>query len=181
MLQEDEKRRRSEQIRAMRSLPVYMKSTFSSQIQATVARDAGTANAQRRPMGVDPVRCGELRMFHLRGCHSQCAALSAPSQVQHGAGACRVLTHCGTLVQPSFLGGHPVWCHQAAPVWRGTVQAQCKLSAGCWHGQCSCQVLPVCGMLSVRCWAQPVSVTLERTGCCSLRSIQPFESHCSWS
>lgn len=62
MLQEDEKRRRSEQIRAMRSLPVYMKSTFSSQIQATVARDAGTANAQRRPMGVDPVRCGETML-----------------------------------------------------------------------------------------------------------------------
>ena len=60
MLQEDEKRRRSEQIRAMRSLPVYMKSTFSSQIQATVARDAGTTNAQRRPMGVDPVRYGAI-------------------------------------------------------------------------------------------------------------------------
>ena len=75
MLQEDEKRRRSEQIRAMRSLPVYMKSTFSSQIQATVARDAGTANAQRRPMGVDPVRYGATCMLRCGCYHSSLAAL----------------------------------------------------------------------------------------------------------
>ena len=52
--------------------------------------------------------------------------------------------HCKTLVQPSFLGVHPVRCHLAAPVWRDTVQAQWELLA--WPGA-ACMRHARCEML----------------------------------
>ena len=41
MLQEVERQQRTQLMATMRSLPVHLKSTFSSQIQATVVREVG--------------------------------------------------------------------------------------------------------------------------------------------
>ena len=174
MLQEDEKRRRSEQIRAMRSLPVYMKSTFSSQIQATVARDAGTANAQRRPMGVDPVRCGET-MLALSRSLSQLVCSAAMPLVRcstvHAHAQCRLIAgrwHCSW--EWNLSGAAPrlqcgaAWCRLRAP---------------------ACPV-PLSGAACVRpaqseMLARPISEGLYQTYFCNLRFMQPSASRCTWS
>ena len=57
MLQEDEKQRRMEEIKAQRALPVHMKATFSSQIQATVVRDPDRTGQQHKTLSrKDPIR-----------------------------------------------------------------------------------------------------------------------------
>ena len=48
MLQEVERQQRSQLMASMRSLPVHMKSTFSSQIQATVVREVGLEHPIRK-------------------------------------------------------------------------------------------------------------------------------------
>lgn len=48
MLQEVERQQRTQLMETMRSLPVHMKSTFSSQIQATVVREVGLEHPIRK-------------------------------------------------------------------------------------------------------------------------------------
>ena len=48
MLQEVERQQRTQIMESMRSLPVHMKSTFSSQIQATVVREVGLEHSIRK-------------------------------------------------------------------------------------------------------------------------------------
>lgn len=48
MLQEVERQQRSQLMASMRSLPVHLKSTFSSQIQATVVREVGLEHTVRK-------------------------------------------------------------------------------------------------------------------------------------
>lgn len=48
MLQEVERQQRTQLMQRMRSLPVHKKSTFSSQIQATVIRDTGLEPPMRK-------------------------------------------------------------------------------------------------------------------------------------
>ncbi len=48
MLQEVERQQRTQLMESMRSLPVHMKSTFSSQIQATVVREVGLEHSIRK-------------------------------------------------------------------------------------------------------------------------------------
>ena len=48
MLQEVERQQRTQLMQSMRSLPVHKKSTFSSQIQATVIRDTGLEQPTRK-------------------------------------------------------------------------------------------------------------------------------------
>lgn len=48
MLQEVERQQRTQLMESMRSLPVHMKSTFSSQIQATVVRQVGLEHPIRK-------------------------------------------------------------------------------------------------------------------------------------
>lgn len=48
MLQEVERQQRTQLMASMRSLPVHMKSTFSSQIQATVVREVGLEHTIRK-------------------------------------------------------------------------------------------------------------------------------------
>lgn len=48
MLQEVERQQRTQLMESMRSLPVHMKSTFSSQIQATVVREVGLEHSVRK-------------------------------------------------------------------------------------------------------------------------------------
>ena len=48
MLQEVERQHRTQLMATMRSLPVHMKSTFSSQIQATVVREVGLEHTIRK-------------------------------------------------------------------------------------------------------------------------------------
>jgi len=48
MLQEVERQQRTQLMETMRSLPVHMKSTFSSQIQATVVREVGLEHSIRK-------------------------------------------------------------------------------------------------------------------------------------
>ena len=48
MLQEVERQQRTQLMETMRSLPVHMKSTFSSQIQATVVREVGFEHPIRK-------------------------------------------------------------------------------------------------------------------------------------
>ncbi|KAL3139582.1 Cilia- and flagella-associated protein 100 [Trebouxia sp. C0009 RCD-2024] len=48
MLQDVERQQRAQLMATMRSLPVHLKSTFSSQIQATVVREVGLEHAVRK-------------------------------------------------------------------------------------------------------------------------------------
>lgn len=48
MLQEVERQQRIQLMAKMRSLPVHLKSTFSSQIQATVVKDVGLEHTVRK-------------------------------------------------------------------------------------------------------------------------------------
>ncbi|KAK9824216.1 hypothetical protein WJX72_008592 [[Myrmecia] bisecta] len=57
MLQEEEKRRKQALIMSLKSLPVHLKPTFCSQIQATVARDAGgVKHSSSKLVKRDPAR-----------------------------------------------------------------------------------------------------------------------------
>ena len=93
--------------------------------------------------------------------------------MDHVHAQCRLAA--GRWYSPLFLGVHPVRCRLAAPLWRGTVQALRGMLA--WPVPLSgapCMRHAQCEML-----AQPVPGLGERTDCCNLRSMQPFESHCN--